>query len=259
MLEPRKTENGRERKRICGTARWQILLLLGMNAVLFSVLGGALLTRYLLPMYPLVLLLAVATFYRRVPWWPALAAFCAGAFVLGLEVNPPYRFAPEDNLEYARVVRMDQAGIAELKARFPEATVLTAWPVTDELTKPELGYVKKAWDVEPLDDFTAAEVTKAAAQPGKYSAALVFSTKYDPQWLPWRLGPNEEKLDERYFDLHHDLPPGEIAERLGGKLVWEQRNDGMWIALIRFERQYEAGADGDGRQGQSARQGAAGR
>lgn len=256
LLEPRKTKNGRERERICRMARGQILLLLAMNAVLFSVLGGALLTRYLLPMYPLVLLLAVATFYRRVPLWPALAAFCGCAFVLGLFVNPSYRFAPEDNLEYARVVRMDQAGIAELKTRYPDATVLTAWPVTDELTKPELGYVKKPWDVEAIDDFTAAQVAKAAAEPGKYSAALVFSTKYDPPWLPWRLGAKEERLDERYFDLHHDLPPGTIAERLGGKLVWEQRRDGMWIALIRFERQYEAGAGGGERSGESGRQGA---
>jgi hypothetical protein len=36
--------------------------LLAVNAVLFSVLGGALLTRYLLPMYPLVLLGAVQRF-----------------------------------------------------------------------------------------------------------------------------------------------------------------------------------------------------
>ncbi|HVC47993.1 MAG TPA: glycosyltransferase family 39 protein [Terracidiphilus sp.] len=253
MLDPRKTKDGRERAPICKAGRGRMLLLLGMNAVLFSVLGGALLTRYLLPMYPLVLLLAVATFYKRVPWWPALAAFCAGAFVLGLQVNPPYRFAPEDNLEYARVVRMDQAGIAELKARYPDATVLTAWPVTDELTKPELGYVRKPWDVEAIDDFTAAEVAKAAGEPGKYSAALVFSTKYDPPWLPWRLGPKEEKLDERYFDLHHDLPPGAIAERLGGKLVWEQRKAGMWIALIRFERQYVAAGQAAGQAGRAGR------
>ncbi|MGB6974072.1 MAG: glycosyltransferase family 39 protein [Terracidiphilus sp.] len=251
MLDPKKHEDGRERGAICAAARRRMLLLLGMSAVLFSVLGGALLTRYLLPMYPLVLLLAVATFWRRVPLWPALAAFCAGAFVLGLLENPPYRFAPEDNLEYARVVRMDEAGIAELRARYLDATVLTAWPVTDDLTKPELGYVPKPWDVEPIDDFSAAEVAKAAAEPGKYSAALVFSTKYDPPGLPWRLGPKEERLDERYFDLHHDLPPATIAERLGGKLVWEKRNEGMWIALIRFERQYEAA----GHAGRAARAG----
>ena len=84
--------------------------------LLFSVLGGALLTRYLLPMYPLVLLLAVTTLYRRVPWWQGLAAFSAAAFVLGIFINPPYGFAPEDNLAYAHVIRLHQAGIAQLEA-----------------------------------------------------------------------------------------------------------------------------------------------
>ena len=110
-----------------------------MNAALFSVLGGALLCRYLLPMYPLVLLLAVCTFYRRVPYWHALALLSAAAFVAGLFINPPYGFAPEDNLTYAHVIRLHQAGIAQLSKRYPGATVLTAWPVTDELRQPGTG------------------------------------------------------------------------------------------------------------------------
>ena len=65
-------------------------------------------------MYPLVLLLAVSTFYRRVPYWQALAVLSAAAFAAGLFVNPPYGFAPEDNLAYAHVVRLHQAGIAQL-------------------------------------------------------------------------------------------------------------------------------------------------
>ncbi len=127
-----------------------------VNAVLFSVLGGALLTRYLLPMYPLVLLVAVTTFYRRVPYWQALAAFSAAAFVLGIFINPPYGFAPEDNLTYARVIRLHQAGIRQLDARYPGATVLSAWPLTDELTRPELGYLSQPYAVYLVPDFTAA-------------------------------------------------------------------------------------------------------
>ena len=148
--------------------------------LLFSLLGGALLTRYLLPMYPLVLLLAVTTFYRRVPFWRHSRLFSAAAFVLGLFINPPYGFAPEDNLAYAHVIRLHQAGIDQLSKRYPGATVLSAWPMTDELTRPELGYLKQPYDVYRLEDFTAAQIARAAAEPEKYSAALVFSTKYDP-------------------------------------------------------------------------------
>ncbi len=71
MLNPRLDSEGHERPRISSRTLWQIFFILLANAVLFSVLGGALLTRYLLPMYPLVLLVAVSTFSRRVPYWQA--------------------------------------------------------------------------------------------------------------------------------------------------------------------------------------------
>ena len=240
MLNPRKDARGQERPAIGKKVMVRIFLLLLANAALFSILGGALLTRYLLPMYPLVLLVSVSTMYRRVPFWQGLAVLSAAAFVAGLFINPPYRFAPEDNLAYARVIRMHMEGIAQLNAHYRGATVLSAWPVTDELTRPELGYVTEPYEVYRLEDFTEPQIARAANEPERYSAALVFSTKYDPPSLPLSLGPRSEALDERYFGLHHDLPPEAIAQRLHGTLVWQQENRGMWIALIRFNRQIEA-------------------
>ena len=240
LLEPRMDAGGQERAAIGIPVERRIYLLLLVNALLFSVLGGALLTRYLLPMYPLVLLLAVSTFYRRVPYWQGLGAFSAAAFVLGLFINPPYGFAPEDNLAYAHVVRLHEAGIAQLNKRYPGATVLSAWPMTDELTRPELGYLKQPYEVYRLEDFTAAEIARAASEPEKYSAALVFSTKYDPPPLLASLRLESEAMEERFFGLHHDLPPEAIARELGGDLVWKKEDQGQWIALIRFNRQFEA-------------------
>lgn len=235
MLPPRLDADGHERSHIARIPLWSIFVLLLANAMLFSVLGGALLCRYLLPMYPLELLVAITIWQRRVPLWPLLCVLTAVAFIAGLFINPPYGFAPEDNLAYAHVVRLDEAGIKQLKARYPGATVLTAWPVSDELTKPELGYVKKPWDVFAIDNFSLGQIQHAAQDPGRYSAALVFSTKYDPPPLI-SFG---RKLDEEYFGLHHDLPPEVIAQQLNGTLVWKKQDQGMWIALIRFNRQYE--------------------
>jgi hypothetical protein len=240
MLKPRLDADGRVLEAIGRQTLWRIVFILLANAAMLSVLGGALLTRYLLPMYPLVLLVMVSTFHRRVPLWQGLALLSAVAFIAGLFVNPPYRFAPEDNLAYARVIRLHMAGIAELNKRYRGATVLSAWPVTDELTKPELGYIKEPLAVERIEDFTAGQIDRAATEPQKYSAALVFSTKYDPPTIGLSLGPKSEKLDERYFGLHHDLPPEAIAMRLHGDLVWQREDHGMWIALIRFNRQFEA-------------------
>ena len=243
MLNPRLDAGGHERPRISTSVLWRIFFVLLANAAFFSILGGALLTRYLLPMYPLVLLVAVSTISRRVPFWQAFALFSASAFIAGLFINPPYRFAPEDNLEYARVIRLHQAGIAQLNKLFPGSTVLSAWPVTDELTKPELGYVKTPYQVFRLEDFTSEQIDRAADNPGDYSTALVFSTKYDPPSLLLSLGPKSEALDKKYFGLHHDLPPEAIALRLHGTLTWQREDHTQWIALIRFNRQFEAHAE----------------
>jgi 4-amino-4-deoxy-L-arabinose transferase-like glycosyltransferase len=244
LLKPRLDADGHGRNGLSATVTRRILLLLLANALLFSFLGGALLTRYLLPMYPLVLLIAVATFYRHVPYWHGLALFSAAAFVVGLFLNPPYGFAPEDNLAYARVIRLHMAGIAQLNAHFRGRAVLSAWPVTDELSRPELGYVKQPYEVYRLEDFSAPEIARAAAEPEKYSAALVFSTKYDPP-NPWlSLGRGSENLDERFFGLHHDLPPEAITLELHGTMTWQKEDRGLWIALIGFSRPGETATEG---------------
>jgi hypothetical protein len=238
LLAPRPDADGHERPAIERPILKRIWLLLLVDALLFSFLGGALLTRYLLPMYPLVLFLAVSVLYRRVPYWYGLTVLSAFAFFAALFINPPYGFAPEDNLSYVRVVRMHQTGIAELTKLCPAATVLSAWPMTDELTHPELGYVKEPWDVFAIDDFTAGQIARAAQEPEKYSAALVFSTKDEPSSPFFYFG--GEKLDERYFGLHHDLPPELIARQLGGTLLWKLDDRNLWIALIRFNHPVEA-------------------
>ncbi len=240
LLPPRLQTDGSDRASISRPALRRIVLLVLVNAILFSILGGALLCRYLLPMYPLILLVAATTFYRRIPYWHLIALFSTAAFFVGLFVNPPYGFAPEDNLAYAHVVRMHLAGIIQLERRYPGATVLSAWPMTDELTRPELGYVKQPWDVCKIEDFTQSQIAIAAQEPEKYSAALVFSTKYDPPSPLLSLGAGSEALDERFFGLHHDMPPELIAAELHGTLVWKHDDDGMWVALIRFDRQVEA-------------------
>ena len=240
LLPLLKDKNGAERPGPSSANQRRIVLLLVANAFFFSVLGGALLTRYLLPMFPLVLLLAVTALYRRVRNWQALTGFAAAAFVVGLFLNPPYGFAPEDNLAYAHLVRLHQAGIAELNARYPGATVLSSWPLTDALTRPELAYLTEPYTVYPLDDFSAAQIAHAALEPEKYSVALVFSTKYDPQSPLFTLGAKSTAMDERYFGLHRDLSPEAIARELGGTLVWKKVDQGQWVALIRFNRVVEA-------------------
>jgi hypothetical protein len=240
LLDPLNERDGSPRSRISIGDQLVFYIVIAANVLCFSVLGGALLTRYLLPLYPLILLLCVNTFRRRFSHWPGMVAFSAIAFFTGLVVNPPYRFAPEDNLAYANVIRLHQAAIAQIVEHYPHDTVLTAWPATDELSKPELGYVTQPVKVSAIDNFSYAQIDQAAQRPETYSAALLFSTKYDPPHLLFSLGLKNEALDKRFFDFHTDLSPGVAARLLHGDIVWKAQSKGQWAAVLHFNRQEEA-------------------
>ncbi len=240
LLVPRSLPDGSVRPALPRAIVVPLLWVLAANLLCFSVLGGALLTRYLLPMYPLVLLVCVAAFWRRVPAWGTMVGLAAFAFVLGLFINPPYRFAPEDNLGYRDTILLHQQAIQQVVTRYPGATVLTAWPVTDELTKPELGYMRQPIRVVSIDNFSLPEIQRAAALPA-FSVAVVFSTKYDPPHLRLSLGPRNEALDRCYFDFHQDLSAQAIAQQLGGTLVWQAMRRGQWAAVLYFDRPQHAG------------------
>jgi hypothetical protein len=246
MLPPRQEADGTPRPRIAPLDQERIYFVLVANLVFFSIMGGALLTRYLLPLYPLVLLLCVNTLRRRVPYWPALIALSTAAFVTGIFVNPPYRFAPEDNLAYADTIVLQQHAIAYVMHHFPHPDVLTAWPATDEFTKPELGYILHPVPVTAIDNFSLPQIqrlqtneaTSSPATPPApiYTTALIFSTKYDPSNLPVRLGLGSEAIDARFFDYHRDLSADEIAHLLNGTIVWREDRKTQWAAVLSFDR-----------------------
>jgi hypothetical protein len=217
-----------------------ISVVLAGNAIAFSILGGALLTRYLLPLFPLVLLLCVAIWGTRPRVLLPLSGLTAAAFLVGLWINPPYSIAPEDNLTYADMIVLHQQAIAIIHKQFPYATVLSAWPATAEMQRPELGYTSTPIKTVAIENFSSDQVQKAAQDPGAYDTALVFSTKWTPKlgWL--NLGHATESTDTQYFDFHRDLSPEEAAATLGGQIVWRGYRNGEWAAILRFPRSVEA-------------------
>jgi hypothetical protein len=230
----------REDVRRSSVYREVLLVVIVTNVVFFSVLGGALLTRYLLPLYPLVILLCVMTFWARLRRWGWFVVLSGAAFVAALFVNPPYRFAPEDNLAYSDSIRLQQDAIAQIVAHYPHETVLTAWPASDALTKPELGYVADPVSVSSIDDFSFGQIQAVAQSDRAYTVGLIFSTKYaPPRWnlIPWH---RNEDLDARFFGFHYDLSPAVVARLLGGKVVWSERRKGQWAAVLQFDRPQEA-------------------
>jgi hypothetical protein len=240
LLDPLTEKGGARRSSISHENRTIFFIVILTNVLFFSALGGALLTRYLLPLYPLVILLCVHTFRARFRQWPWFIALSAAAFITALFVNPPYRFAPEDNLSYSDMVHLQQDAIAQIVARYPQETVLTAWPASDELTKPELGYVAHPINVAAIDNFSFGQIQRAAHLDKPYTVGLIFSTKYEPPKWSLKLGRRNQQMDARYFGFHTDLAPATIARLLNGQVVWSEQRKGEWAAVLHFDRPEEA-------------------
>ena len=235
MLLPPKL--GRERIAIPTQLAFGAVIL--ATLIFHSLLGGALLTRYLLPVYPLVIVICVSTWWRRVPQWGWLAGSAGILFAILCVIDPPYRFAPEDNLAYARFIRLHEGAAQQIEQKFPQKTVLTAWPATDELTKPELGYVQKPRRITEIDDFTADQI--AEAQQKNFDVVLAFSTKQEPAH-PLFASAWWTQMSQRFFGYHQDLTPEQIANAISGRVVWQRRSGSLWAAIIVRELPQDARA-----------------
>jgi len=240
MWLPPLSDKAEERKRIALELQFAFLAVIAAYVVAMAVVGGAELARYMLPVVPLVIVLWVSTLRRRVRIWRSAIAVVALAFVAGLFFNPPHGFSIEDNLAYRDYILLHQQAEDFVEARYPMARVLTAWPASDELSRPYLGYVTRPMRVFRIEDFTAEQLMSASEVQSKFDVALVFSTKYDPphswfeHWRQWQQWKTE------FFGYHRDVPPAAAAQILGGRLVYNETRHSQWIGVIEMEPVEEA-------------------
>jgi hypothetical protein len=108
------------------------------------------------------------------------------------------------------------------------------------LNRPELGYTNHPIKTTPIQNFSLEQIQRAAADPGSYDVALIFSTKWAPLAKQINLGRQNESADTKYFDFHRDLSPSEVATLLHGQVVWQAQRKGEWAAVLHFPRIVEA-------------------
>jgi hypothetical protein len=242
MLRPPLQDPEGEPPRIALPLQFVLYVVIATYVGAMAVIGGAVLARYMLPVVPLVIIVAISTLRRRVRFWKAAVAVVVLGFVVSLFVNPPYGFSLEDNLAYRDYVLLHEDAENFLEARFPMARVLTAWPASDELTRPYLGYVTRPMQVVRIEDFTVEQMLGAADSRSNFDVALVFSTKYDPahpifeHWQTW------QRWKTRFFGYHRDVPPQVAAQLLGGRLAYSETRKEQWVGVIELEQVYEARA-----------------
>jgi hypothetical protein len=236
------TANRDARPRIQIWMQMVFLVILVAYLGFMSAVGGAVLARYMLPVVPLVMLVMVSTVWRRVRYWRLVLGLVAIAFVAGLFTNPRYGFSMEDNLAYRDYVVMHAEASRFLALRYPRARVLTAWPASDELSRPWLGYVSRPFPVVRVEDFTPGQIAISASARNQFDVALVFSTKYQPTHPLLEDSALWQRLKEKYFGYHQDLAPDEVAQSIGGRVMFHKESGGLWIAVIAVEREEVASA-----------------
>jgi hypothetical protein len=235
MLRPARIDDGVPRLRIAFWIQSAFLFVLFAYLGFMSTVGGAVLARYMLPVLPLVILALVSTLWRRVRYWRFVVGAIAIAFVAGLFSNPPYGFSLEDNLAYRDYVVLHAEASFFVAMQYPGARVLTAWPASDELSRPWLGYVSQPFRVVRIENFSSVQIDTAAGARDHFDVALVFSTKYQlshplfDNWDWWR------RIKEKFFGYHRDLLPEDIAQRVGGTITYHRELNGQWIAVISVE------------------------
>jgi hypothetical protein len=204
---------------------------LGLAYVLMlSVVGGAILTRYLLPVFPLFFLAAVVFIWQlprtraRMICFAVLICFVGSWFI-----NPPWPFPFDDNLSYTDFIRLHQEAAWYLENQAGNPRILTAWPATDELARPFLGYVQKPLRVVPLASFSSDDLTSAPQE--SFDILYFYSRKWEPK-KNWITGSRLfQAFQNRFLEITPQVPEGFLIDRYGLRLVKDFERRGQWVRI----------------------------
>ena len=211
------------------TRSWRIAGGLAVSHVLLvSVLGGAVLERYLVPVLPILYIAFAAAIWLLAPRWRILsAASLAAALLLANFVNPPYPFPFENNLAFTDFVRLDAEAAQYLETRFPAARIATMFPLASAYRRPEFGYVHHPLNIREISDFRAATVAPLARE--NVEVFVLYSGTWDPMGLMQNAAWTE--FLRRYYDYEPPVDRNQMRVLLGARPVarWTRRGQGVEI------------------------------
>lgn len=219
---------------------WLIFAFLIVGYVLMlSIVGGVTLARYLLPVYPIIILACVVGLSARVKWWPAIAGLTAAGFVAGLfPYTNRFLFRRDDNLAYLDYVSLHQAAI-ESFANGKKVKVFTVWPASSELSRPWLGYTNQPMEATEIDSFTREELLADRHERPDY--ILMFPRAACKAENPFR---REHAPQGDYFHGPRELSPDDVAALMNARVIYRAQRRCDWVAVLKLE---DAGTTSQGK------------
>ena len=223
------------RQRAFAHPGWRIAFWFGAaHIVLVSLLGGAELERYLLPVLPLFYI-ATAAAWTLMPVAGrnlSLVALTLGLLV-GLFLNPPYPFPFENNLAMADFVGLQTAAAHFLEHEYPADRIHTAWPLTAALRNPDFGYVAHGLRTVETSDLHAS--TLSSLDPQQVTVLVLYSRTWEPAWgilqNAWVV-----RLLTRFYDYEPQMSSEQCRLRLNLLPVMRWTRRGQWIEIYARRR-----------------------
>jgi hypothetical protein len=208
---------------------WTVAALVAALQVGLVTVLGAPLIRYLLPVLPILYAaIATATSVYPAKWrWGSYSAMIL-LLIGGWFWNPPYPFAYESNLSMVDFIRLQQDAAKYLESNAPGKRIASAWPLTDELSYPDLGYV--GHPLRTVDTGGLRPDNLAALNRQSFDLLVVYKR------IPPAAGtildiPGLRDLLQHYYEYHPQATTEEIVSKMNllPLMRWERRD--QWIEI----------------------------
>ena len=209
---------------------WKITwAFIAAHTLMVSVIGGAELERYLLPVIPLIYI-AMAAAWSKMSTFPRAASFAAvsAGLLLGLFLNPPFPFPYENNLAMVDFIELHRDAAHYLERDYPDRVIYSAWPLTQALRDPQFGYVDRPLRVSETSDLRRS--TLEAIDPRGVDVLVIYSRTWEPDWGVLRWLPVQQFL-ARYYEYGPEMNAGEVREHFGLLPVKRWTRGGQWLEV----------------------------
>ncbi len=215
------------------TPDWTLVLTISaVTGILVSVLGGAELERYLMPVLPIFYIaVSVALTYQK-SWVRLTAISLMLAGLLGsLYWNPPYPFPRENSLAMVDFVRLQETAALVVEKSFSGKRIATAWPYTSALQHPAFGFVRKPLHVVETMDFQFQSIAKLA--PSSFDVLIVYTRTWSPERSVTALAPIRAFLT-RFYGFQPEISSEECQSLgLSEAVSWESRGQHITVYVRR--------------------------
>jgi hypothetical protein len=210
---------------------WTIAGLVAVaQTMVVTLLGGAVLDRYMLPVLPIL----YAAFAVAATAWSRPVRLCVQAamvtlFVLGWFWNPPVPFPYENNLAMVDFVRLQQEAAEYLEDHAAGQRIATAWPFSEAIVNPEFGYVHRPLNL--MVRTGGVRLTNVAQlNPKDFDVLVMFSAEWSGKGRLLDIRP-VRSLVRAFLDPNINATSDEIRATVGFAPALRWTRGGQWIEI----------------------------